>query len=197
MRKAQYSRRSNETDIRVALNVDGSGKYTVETGCGFLDHMLELFARHGRFDLEISCAGDVKTGYHHTVEDCAMALGSAFREALGERLGVKRYGSAVIPMDDALVLAAVDIGGRAWYGSDIATPSQRVFDFDTELVAEFMQALARTLGAGIHLRQLAGVNSHHIIEAAFKALAHALDEACSPDPRAAGEAPSTKGLLDL
>lgn len=195
IREAELSRKTNETDITLRLVLDGSGEYDIESGCGFLDHMLELFTRHGGFDLSLRCAGDTNVDYHHTVEDIAIVLGGAFSEALGDRRGIKRYGSVILPMDEALVLAAVDISGRAALGFALDIPATKVGDFDTELVREFMAAFSRTLGASIHLRQFAGDNSHHIIEAAFKGLARAMREAVSIDERNSGAIPSTKGVI--
>jgi len=195
MRSSSIARKTAETDIKLTLELDGSGTYNVSTGCGFLDHMLELFARHGKFDLRVSCVGDTHVDYHHTAEDVAIALGRAFDEALGDRAGIARYGSMILPMDEALILAAVDISGRAALGYALEIPTERVGDFDTELVEEFMAAFARSLGAAVHLRQLSGSNSHHIIEGAFKALARALRQAVRIDPAEAGRIPSTKGVL--
>ncbi len=195
MRESTVSRKTGETDIELRLRLDGSGSYRISTGIGFLDHMLELFARHGGFDLEIRCAGDVHVDGHHTTEDVAIVLGRAFDEALGDRRGISRYGSVVLPMDEALILAAVDISGRGVLGYALEIPAPRVGDFDTELTKEFMAAFARALGAAVHLRQLAGENSHHIIEGAFKALARALAKAAALDPALADEIPSTKGSL--
>ena len=196
MREATAERKSNETDISVKLNLDGSGKYEIATGCGFLDHMLELFARHGRFDLALTCKGDMKVDAHHTVEDTAIVLGSAFSKALGERRGIARYGSATIPMDEALVMAVTDISGRAYVENALLIPTERVGEFDTELVNEFFLGFARALGATIHIRQLSGKNSHHIIEAAFKALARSLAVSVSLDEKYKDEIPSTKGIID-
>ncbi len=195
MRKAEIKRKTAETDIELRLDLDGSGKYQVSTGVGFLDHMLELFARHGNFDLELNCTGDLHVDGHHTAEDVAIVLGRAFGEALGERRGINRYGSCILPMDEALVLAAVDISGRGVLGYALEIPSPRVGDFDTELTKEFMAAFARSLGAAVHLRQLAGDNSHHIIEGAFKALARALRQAVAIDAENAERIPSTKGTI--
>lgn len=195
MREAQITRNTKETQISLTLNLDGSGTYNIDTGCGFLDHMLELFAAHGFFDLTVSCRGDTKVDYHHTTEDIAIALGKAFDKALGDRAGITRYGSMILPMDEALILAAVDISGRAALGYALEIPSEKVGDFDTELVKEFMTAFSRALGAAVHLKQFAGENSHHIIEGAFKALARALAAAVSYDKRAGGRIPSTKGLI--
>lgn len=195
MRKAELERRTAETDIRLSLDLDGEGKSEVETGCGFLDHMLTLFARHGRFDLKVSCKGDTYVDDHHTVEDIGICLGDAFARALGDKRGIIRYGSCALPMDEALILTAVDISGRGMlcYGLDI--PTQKVGTFDTELTKEFFLAFARRSDMTIHVRQLAGENSHHIIEGAFKSLARSLRTAVSIDPRFAQEIPSTKGVL--
>ncbi len=195
MRETTITRKTGETDIELRLNLDGSGSYRIGTGIGFLDHMLELFARHGNFDLELKCVGDVHVDGHHTAEDVAIVLGRAFDEALGDRRGISRYGSAILPMDEALILAAVDISGRGVLGYALEIPSPRVGDFDTELTKEFMAAFARALGAAVHLRQLAGENSHHIIEGAFKALARALRQAVAVDASNADRIPSTKGTI--
>ena len=195
MRKITAQRRTGETDIALTIDLDGRGAYQVDTGCGFLDHMLALFARHGRCDLTLTCQGDTQVDDHHTVEDVAIVLGGAMSQALGDRAGICRYGSCILPMDEALVLAAVDISGRPAVGYGMQIPSQKVGTFDTELVEEFLQALARSWGAAIHVRQFAGQNSHHIIEAMFKALARALAEAVRIDEKYAGEIPSTKGTI--
>jgi imidazoleglycerol-phosphate dehydratase len=195
MRESAITRKTGETDIELRLRLDGSGSYQISTGVGFLDHMLELFARHGNFDLELKCVGDVHVDGHHTAEDVAIVLGRAFDEALGDRRGISRYGSAILPMDEALILAAVDISGRGTLGYALEIPSPRVGDFDTELTKEFMAAFARSLGAAVHLRQLAGDNSHHIIEGAFKALARALRQAVAVDAENADRIPSTKGTI--
>lgn len=195
MRRAELTRKTAETDIRLSLNLDGAGRYQNDTGCGFLNHMLDLFARHGRFDLIVSCKGDVEVDYHHTVEDIAIVLGQAFREALGDKKGIRRYGSMLLPMDEALVLCAVDISGRACVAGDFCFPTEKVGDFDTELCREFMEALSRSMGLTLHLRQISGENSHHIIEAMFKALGRSLAQAVSIDAQYAEEIPSTKGVL--
>ena len=195
MRTAEIIRKTAETDIALSLNLDGEGKYTIDTGCGFLNHMMELFTRHGNFDLTLKCVGDTQVDYHHTAEDVAISLGRAFDEALGDRRGIRRYGSMILPMDEALVLAAVDVSGRPALGWDLPIPTEKVGDFDTELVKEFMLALTRSLGASIHLRLFAGENSHHIIEGAFKALARALAEAVAIDERFRDRIPSTKGTI--
>ncbi len=195
MRGAELARRTAETDIRLSLDLDGAGRSEIDTGCGFLDHMLTLFARHGRFDLNISCKGDTYVDGHHTVEDVGICLGDAFAQALGEKRGIVRYGSCTLPMDEALILTAVDISGRGMlcYGLDI--PAQKVGDFDTELAKEFLIAFARRSDMTIHVRQLAGENSHHIIEGMFKSLARSLGAAVAIDPRFSQEIPSTKGVL--
>ena len=195
MRRADINRVTTETKINLQLDLDGSGRCNIDTGVGFLDHMLELLACHGRFDLYISCAGDIHVDAHHTTEDIGIALGWAFDQALGERRGINRYGSIVLPMDEALVLAAVDISGRGVLGFDLPIPAQKVGEFDTELVKEFMLAFARELKAAVHLRLLAGENSHHIIEGAFKALARALRQAVAIDAAAADDIPSSKGTI--
>ncbi len=195
MRKASIERNTAETRIALALELDGEGKYAVETGGGFLNHMLELFARHGNFDLELTGSGDTQVDFHHITEDVGIALGRAFDQALGDRRGIRRYGSMILPMDEALLLAAVDISGRPALGWDLPVPTQKVGDFDTELVKEFMLALSRALGASIHLRLLAGENSHHILEGAFKALARALAQAVEVDERFRERIPSTKGTI--
>ena len=195
MRTAELSRKTAETDIRLSLNLDGTGKSEIETGCGFLNHMLTLFARHGRFDLTISCQGDTWVDDHHTVEDVGICLGDAFARALGDKRGIVRYGSCTLPMDEALVLTAVDISGRGMlcYGLDI--PTEKVGTFDTQLTQEFWIAFARRADMTVHLRQLAGENSHHIIEGAFKSLARSLGAAVAIDPRFSREIHSTKGVL--
>ena len=195
MRAAEINRKTAETDISLNLCLDGSGKAQIATGCGFLDHMLTLFAKHAHYDLAVSCKGDVQVDYHHTVEDVAICLGKAFFEALGNKCGIKRYADKIIPMDEALILAAVDISGRDYLGYALDIPAYKVGDFDTELCEEFMKAFVRESRLTLHLRQLAGSNSHHIIEGAFKALGRALSEATSIDPRYADEIPSTKGVI--
>ena len=195
MRKAELSRRTAETDITLSLNLDGTGKSEVATGCGFLDHMLTLFARHGRFDLAVTCEGDTYVDDHHTVEDIGICLGDAFAQALGEKRGIRRYGSAIVPMDEALILTAVDISGRGMLCYGMNVPTEKVGTFDTELTEEFLVAFARRADMTVHVRQMAGTNSHHIIEGMFKSLARTLREAVSIDPGFADEIPSTKGVL--
>ena len=195
MRTSNVRRNTKETKISVSLGVDGSGSYQIDTGCGFLNHMLELFSRHGRFDLEAVCEGDTDVDDHHTVEDMGIVLGEAFREALGEKRGIRRYGSFLLPMDEALILCALDISGRCFLQYDVEIPAEKVGTFDTELVEEFMWGLCRSLGMTLHFKQLSGTNSHHIIEGMFKALGRAMDQACAVDERFADEIPSTKGIL--
>ncbi len=195
MRTAEIARRTAETDVRLRLELDGTGESRVSTGCGFLDHMLTLFARHGRFDLEITCQGDTCVDDHHTVEDVGICLGDAFAQALGDKRGVARYGSALLPMDEALILTAVDLSGRGMLCCELRIPAQKVGSFDTELAEEFFIALARRGDMTLHIRQLAGNNSHHIIEGAFKSLARSLGAAAAIDPRFSQEIPSTKGVL--
>ncbi len=195
MREACIKRKTNETDIELTLRLDGSGKVELNTGVGFLDHMLELFARHGRFDLAVSCKGDTQVDYHHSVEDIGIVLGQAFNEAIGEKRGISRYGSVVIPMDESLVLASIDISGRDYLGFGLEIPTQRVGDFDTELVEEFFVSFVRNARVTLHLKQFGGSNSHHIIECAFKAFGRALCKAVFEDKTLGGEIPSTKGLL--
>lgn len=195
MRTAQIKRKTAETDIALSLNLDGSGKSDIRTGCGFLDHMLTLFARHGRFDLNLLCRGDVEVDFHHTTEDVGIVLGTAFAEALGDKRGIERYGDTVLPMDEALVLTAVDLSGRAYLGYALEVPTEKVGSFDTELVQEFWMAFVRSAACTLHIRQLSGGNSHHIIEAAFKSAARSLKKAVSIDAACAGEIPSTKGVL--
>ncbi len=194
MRQASIKRKTAETDIELKLSLEG-GESSIETGVGFLDHMLTLFAKHGRMGLFLRCKGDVQVDAHHSVEDVGICLGQALKEALGEGRGIRRYGSMLLPMDEALVLCALDISGRAYLGYALNIPTEKVGAFDTELVKEFMLALTRSAGITLHIRQLAGENSHHIIEACFKGLGRALREAVSLDPESADEIPSTKGAL--
>lgn len=195
MRTAKLRRTTGETDVAVVLDLDGAGKSEISTGCGFLDHMLTLFARHGRFDLTVQAKGDTWVDDHHTVEDVGITLGDAFAQALGEKRGVTRYGSTILPMDEALILTAVDLSGRGLLCYDLAIPTEKVGTFDTQLTGEFFAAFARRADLTLHVKQLAGTNSHHIIEGAFKSLARSLRTAVAIDPAAAGEVPSTKGVL--
>lgn len=195
MRRKKIVRDTKETKIVLALEIDGTGAYEINTGCGFFNHMMELFTRHGRFDIAIDCNGDTDVDYHHTVEDIGIALGSAFRESLGDKRGIYRYGSMVLPMDEALLLCAVDISGRASVNFDVDIPTEKVGDFDCQLVKEFIVALAREMGLTVHIRMLAGENTHHIIEGVFKGLGRALRKACAIEEEYADEIPSTKGVL--
>lgn len=195
MRNGYIQRKTAETDITLKLELDGSGKSKINTGCGFMDHMLTLFAAHGCFDLEVECRGDVQVDYHHSVEDIGICLGKAFDQALGERRGINRYGSMLLPMDEALVMCALDISGRSFLVYDLQIPTEKVGDFDTELVEEFLIAFTRQAGITLHIKKLAGTNSHHIIEGAFKALARALSSATTVNEKKANDIPSTKGVL--
>ncbi len=195
MRTSTIIRKTAETDIELSLNLDGSGKADIHTGVGFLDHMLTLFAKHGRFDLSVKCTGDTEVDDHHSVEDIGIALGKAFKEALGEKRGILRYGDTILPMDEALVLSAVDFSGRPYLGFDLPVPTEKVGIFDTELVEEFFLAFTRNAGCTLHIRKLAGTNSHHIIEGCFKSFARTLRKASAVDPDFADEIPSTKGIL--
>ena len=195
MRTAQIQRKTAETDITLTLNLDGKGQSTINSGCGFLDHMLTLFAKHGRFDLQVTCTGDTFVDYHHTVEDVGICLGQAFNEALGDKKGIVRYGDTTLPMDEALILTAIDLSGRGFFVQDINISANKVGDFDTELVQEFLIAFAYNAGATLHVRQLSGSNAHHIIEGIFKSLARTLKKAVAIDPALKGEIPSSKGVL--
>jgi len=195
MRQAEIIRKTAETDIALKLNIDGTGKSEINTGCGFMDHMLTLFARHGRFDITLSCKGDTYVDDHHTVEDIGIALGRAFAEALADKKGVTRYGSMILPMDEALIMSAVDLSGRGYLGYELMIPTQKVGTFDTELVEEFFLGFIRNAQCTLHIKQLAGTNSHHIIEGAFKSVARSLKQAAAIDPDYAEEIPSTKGVL--
>ena len=195
MRTSTITRRTAETDIRLVLDLDGGGKSEIDTGCGFLNHMLTLFARHGRFDLTVKCVGDTDVDDHHTVEDIGICLGLAFAEALGDMGGIVRYGNTLLPMDEALILTAVDISGRAHLSYGLNLPTAKIGTFDTELVQEFWLGFVRKANVTLHFRQLAGENSHHIVEGAFKSAARSLRAACAVDPTLNGEIPSTKGVL--
>lgn len=195
MRDIRLERNTAETQIELTLDLDGAGIYQVDTGCGFLNHMLELFARHGRFDLVLTCHGDVEVDYHHTAEDVGIALGQAFRRGLGEMRGIRRYGSFCLPMDEALVLAAVDLSGRCTLNWDVRCPTEKVGDFDVECAREFWLGFARSVPATLHFVQFAGGNSHHILEACWKGMARAVAAAVQVDQAHRDEIPSTKGLL--
>lgn len=194
MRRATVARKTAETEITVTLTLDGSGRFANHTGVGFFDHMLDQLARHALFDLELRASGDLHIDDHHTVEDCGIALGQALAQALGDKRGIRRYGECHLAMDDALVRSALDLSGRPWLGWGIDFPTQKIGTFDTELVREFFQALSTHGGITLHMDLLRGLNSHHIAEAAFKALARALRMACESDPRS-DALPSTKGML--
>ncbi|WP_295858009.1 imidazoleglycerol-phosphate dehydratase HisB [uncultured Oscillibacter sp.] len=195
MRTAQIARDTNETRIRLTLELDGTGASRIDSGCGFLNHMLTLLAAHGRFDLEVSCKGDTDVDDHHTVEDIGIALGQAFTKALGDRRGITRYGQSLLPMDETLVLCGVDLSGRDYLGWGLTLPAQKVGTFDTELAKEFWLGFVRQCPCALHFRQLAGENTHHILEAAFKGAGRALRMAVSLDPALNGQIPSTKGTL--
>jgi imidazoleglycerol-phosphate dehydratase len=195
MRNSEITRKTAETDIKLSIALDGTGKAEISTGVGFMDHMLTLFARHGMFDLCVSCKGDTDVDDHHSVEDIGIALGQAFREALSDKRGITRYGDITLPMDESLVLAAVDISGRGMLCCDVEFKTEKIGTFDTELVEEFFQAFASNAALTLHIRQLAGRNSHHIAEAMFKATARALRKAVAIDPTAKDAIPSTKGVL--
>lgn len=195
MRTFEINRKTAETDISLYLNLDGTGNSEINTGVGFLDHMLTLFAKHGRFDLKVTCKGDVEVDDHHSVEDIGIALGMAFRNALGDKKGIRRYGDITLPMDEALILAAVDISGRYYLGYGLDIPTEKIGAFDTQLTEEFFIAFAANGGLTLHIRQLAGRNSHHIVEGAFKAVGRCMKAAVEIDPAYANEIPSTKGVL--
>ncbi|MBO4862636.1 MAG: imidazoleglycerol-phosphate dehydratase HisB [Firmicutes bacterium] len=195
MRTAEINRKTRETDIALFLDLDGKGKSDIYSGVGFLDHMLELFAKHGRLDLRVTCKGDLDVDAHHTVEDIGICLGEAFGTALGGKEGIRRYGDCILPMDEALILSAVDLSGRAFLSYDAKIRARKVGDFDTELAEEFWAAFARAARLTLHIKQLSGRNSHHIIEGQFKSVARSLRTAVSIDPELAGEVPSTKGTL--
>lgn len=194
MRTCKMTRKTAETDICLELNLDGTGKSSIDTGVGFLNHMLTLFAAHGKFDLTVVCRGDTEVDDHHSVEDIGICLGAAFREALGDKRGITRYGSFLLPMDEALILCAVDLSGRSCLCDELEIPTQKIGTFDTELVEEFLLGFVRSCPMSLHLRQLAGKNAHHIVEGAFKGLGRALKQAAALD--GSGEIPSTKGVLE-
>ena len=195
MRKAEISRRTAETDIQLSLELDGTGSSQIDTGCGFLDHMLTLFARHGRFDLTVTCQGDTWVDDHHTVEDVGICLGDAFAQALGDKRGIVRYGQFLLPMDETLVLCACDLSGRDYLGWAVDLPAAKVGDFDTELAQEFWLGFVRNCPGSLHIRRMAGENTHHILEAVFKGMGRTLKAAVAFDPKHRNEIPSTKGVL--
>jgi len=195
MRNANIDRKTTETDISLSFNLDGSGQYQLNTGCGFFDHMLQLFTAHGKFDLSVECTGDTHVDFHHTIEDIGISLGNALSQALSDKRGITRYGSVLLPMDESLALVSIDISGRSFINFDVTMPQSRVGDFDTELVEEFFTSLARAASITLHIKLLEGKNTHHIIECIFKAFGRALQKACFIDKNVGGEIPSTKGLL--
>lgn len=195
MRTADIKRETRETQIQLSLNLDGTGRASIATGVGFLDHMLELFARHGDFDLTAACRGDTQVDGHHSVEDIGICLGQAFSKALGDRRGIVRYGQSLLPMDETLVLCALDLSGRDYLGWSVELPSPRVGDFDTELAKEFWLGFVRNCPGSIHIRRMAGENTHHILEAVFKGMGRALKMAAALDEKHRDEIPSTKGVL--
>ena len=195
MRSVTINRKTAETDISLSLNLDGTGACQIDTGCGFMDHMLTLFAHHSGFDLSVTCKGDTEVDFHHSVEDIGIVLGDALAEALSDKKGITRYGSFILPMDEALIMTAIDISGRGHLSYGLEIPAARVGQFDTELVQEFFISLARRAGITLHIRQLAGFNTHHIIEGAFKSVARSLGIAVKIDPSKADAIPSTKGVL--
>lgn len=195
MRKVSIARKTKETDIILSLDLDGKGANAISTGCGFFDHMLELFARHGRFDLDVKCVGDVQVDYHHTVEDVGIVLGQAFKKALGDMKGITRYGTTILPMDESLVLTSLDISGRSFLKYDLPVRATKIGDFPVELVEEFLLAFVRHAGITLHVVKMAGTNSHHVIEGAFKSLARSLKDAVKIEEEYKDEIPSTKGVL--
>ena len=195
MRTATIERKTAETDISLFLDLDGTGKYEIDTGCGFLDHMLTLFAVHGKFDLKIKCVGDTYVDYHHTTEDIGIALGAAFKKALQDKKGINRYGDNILVMDEAVVMTCVDFSGRVFLDCDLKIPTEKVGDFDTELTEEFFYGLARNALVSLHLKTLSGKNSHHIIEGAFKSVARSLRFAVEIDGKFSDVIPSSKGVL--
>jgi len=195
MRIAEIKRKTNETDIFLTLDLDGTGESSIDSGVGFLDHMLTLFARHGRFDLKLTCKGDTYVDDHHSVEDIGIALGQAFTQALGDKRGITRYGHFILPMDEALILSAVDISGRAYLNYDLHIPTAKVGIFDTELIEEFFLGFVRNANITLHIKQFEGKNSHHIIEGTFKCVARTLKEAVAIEEKFKDEIPSTKGVL--
>lgn len=195
MRSAEINRTTAETDICLTLNIDGDGVSKIDTGCGFLNHMLTLFARHGNFDLTVNCKGDIDVDYHHTAEDIGICLGTAFKNSLDDMKGIMRYASTILPMDESLILSAVDISGRSFLAYTADIPTEKVGDFDTELVREFFEAFVRNAGITLHIKQLDGYNSHHIIEGMFKSVARSMKTAVSIDEKNKDKIPSTKGVL--
>lgn len=195
MRKVSINRKTKETDINLTLNLDGKGESQINTGCGFFNHMLELFTRHARFDLSVNCVGDIEVDYHHTVEDIGIVLGQAVKKALGDMKGIVRYGTTILPMDESLIMTAIDISGRSFLKYDLPVRASKIGDFPVELVEEFLLAFVRHAGLTLHVVKMAGTNAHHVIEGAFKSFARSLKSAVSIDKEFANEIPSTKGVL--
>ena len=195
MRTSTITRNTEETKINLTLNLDGKGDSKISTGCGFFDHMLTLFSKHSKIDLDVTCKGDVNVDYHHTVEDIGIVFGKAIREALGDKKGINRYADTILPMDESLILTAIDISGRSYLGFDALFPSQKIGDFDSELVEEFFMALVRSAEITLHIKKIAGENSHHIAEGIFKSFARSLRVAVALDEKFKDELPSTKGVL--
>lgn len=195
MRSATINRKTKETDISLTLNLDGKGVSNIDTGCGFFDHMLDLLTRHARFDLTVKCNGDINVDYHHTVEDVGIVLGQAFKKALGDMKGIIRYGTTILPMDESLIMTALDISGRSYLKLDLPVRASKIGDFPVELVEEFFLAFVRHAGMTLHVVKMAGTNAHHIVEGAFKSFARSLKSAVAIDKDFADEIPSTKGVL--
>ena len=195
MRTSTINRNTEETKIELSLNLDGKGESKIDTGCGFFDHMLTLFSKHSKIDLDVKCKGDVNVDYHHTVEDIGIVLGKAILEALGDKKGINRYADTILPMDESLILTAIDISGRSYLGFDVSFPSEKIGDFDTELVEEFFMALTRCAEITLHIKKMAGENSHHIAEGIFKSFARSLRVAVALDENFKDQLPSTKGVL--
>ena len=195
MRTSTIKRNTEETKIELTLNLDGKGESKIDTGCGFFDHMLTLFSKHSKINLDVTCKGDVNVDYHHTVEDIGIVLGKALLEALGDKKGINRYADTILPMDESLILTAIDISGRSYLGFDVTFPSEKIGDFDTELVEEFFMALTRCAEITLHIKKMAGENSHHIAEGIFKSFARSLREAVALDENFKDQLPSTKGVL--
>lgn len=195
MRTSTIKRNTEETKIELSLNLDGKGESNIDTGCGFFDHMLTLFSKHSKIDLDVTCKGDINVDYHHTVEDIGIVLGKALLEALGDKKGINRYADTILPMDESLILTALDISGRSYLGFDVVFPTEKIGDFDTELVEEFFMALTRCAEITLHIKKMAGENSHHIAEGIFKSFARSLRTAVALDENFKDQLPSTKGVL--
>ncbi|MBE6815730.1 MAG: imidazoleglycerol-phosphate dehydratase HisB [Ruminococcaceae bacterium] len=195
MRTSTIKRNTEETKIELSLNLDGKGESKIDTGCGFFDHMLTLFSKHSKIDLDVTCKGDINVDYHHTVEDIGIVLGKALLEALGDKKGINRYADTILPMDESLILTAIDISGRSYLGFDVVFPTEKIGDFDTELVEEFFMALTRCAEITLHIKKMAGENSHHIAEGIFKSFARSLRTAVALDENFKDQLPSTKGVL--